>query len=138
MGLSKVDLLNAAAETVGGRGKSYGRPEDNFGRIATHWQQFFINSKGIDVKITPGDVAILFALMKIARLEYDPKHVDSWTDLAGYAACGAEIETADGDDDAPQEPSPSNPLGLSKRYIREMAIRFPVYSEDTAGLNDYA
>lgn len=29
---------------------------------------------------------------KIARLENDPHHHDSWVALAGYAACGAEIE----------------------------------------------
>jgi hypothetical protein len=41
--------------------------------------------------LKPADVAQMMALMKIARLENDPSHLDSWTDLAGYAACGAEI-----------------------------------------------
>lgn len=93
----KARLLDTAKETVSGRGKNYGTPEDNFKRIAHHWEFFLVNSKGSDnvqFSITPGDVAIMMALMKIARLENDPKHADSWIDLAGYAACGAEIETA--------------------------------------------
>ena len=92
--LDKSALLDEAKATVGGRGKSYGTPEDNFARIASHWATFLINAKDVSVDLTPGDVAIMMALMKIARLENDPNHADSWVDLAGYAACGAEIETA--------------------------------------------
>jgi hypothetical protein len=36
------------------------------------------------------DVAAMLALLKIARLQQSPNHRDSWVDLAGYAACGAE------------------------------------------------
>jgi hypothetical protein len=93
-GYTKAALLDAAKETVAGRGKNYGKPEDNFGRIAAHWTVYLKNRHGVAVQITPGDVAALMVLMKIARLEFDPKHADSWVDTAGYAACGAEIETA--------------------------------------------
>jgi hypothetical protein len=93
-GYTKAALLDAAKETVAGRGKNYGKPEENFGRIAAHWEAFFLNKLEHTITITPGDVAIMMALMKIARLEHDPKHADSWVDLAGYAACGAEIEAA--------------------------------------------
>jgi len=31
------------------------------------------------------------ALLKIGRLKSNPIHGDSWVDLAGYAACGAEL-----------------------------------------------
>jgi hypothetical protein len=31
------------------------------------------------------------ALVKIARLANSPDHMDSWIDIAGYAACGGEI-----------------------------------------------
>ena len=89
--MNKQDLLDQAKIAVGDRGLNYGKPEDNFLRIAAHWEQFLLNAKGTDVNITPGDVAIMMALMKIARLEHDPKHMDSWIDLAGYSACGAEI-----------------------------------------------
>jgi Domain of unknown function (DUF6378) len=37
--------------------------------------------------VNPRDCADL----KLARLENQPDHMDSWVDLAGYAACDAEI-----------------------------------------------
>jgi hypothetical protein len=92
---TKQDLLDAAKLAIADRGLNYGRPEDNFARIAAHWNAFLFN-RGIVASggglISPGDVAIMCALLKIARLENDPGHHDSWVDLAGYAACGAEIE----------------------------------------------
>ena len=92
--LTKALLLDTAKETVAGRGRNYGTPEDNFARIANHWEMFLVNRYGSGFSLTPGDVAVMMALMKIARLEHDPRHADSWIDLAGYAACGAEIETS--------------------------------------------
>ncbi|MCK9361748.1 DUF6378 domain-containing protein [Patescibacteria group bacterium] len=92
---TKADLLDAAKLAVGDRGLNYGRPEDNFARIAAHWNAFLAN-RGIVIPggglVSASDVAIMCALLKIARLENDPGHHDSWVDLAGYAACGAEIE----------------------------------------------
>jgi hypothetical protein len=92
---TKADLLDAAKLAVGDRGLNYGRPEDNFARIAAHWNAFLFN-RGIVASggglVSASDVAIMCALLKIARLENDPGHHDSWVDLAGYAACGAEIE----------------------------------------------
>lgn len=91
---TKASLLDAAKAAVADRGLNYGKPEDNFNRIATLWNGHLKNRFG-DVMPTPlltaNDVAQMMALMKIARLENDPSHLDSWTDLAGYAACGAEI-----------------------------------------------
>jgi hypothetical protein len=49
-----------------------------------------------NIRIDTIDVAILMALMKVARLIESPGHEDSWTDLAGYAACGARCAIAEG------------------------------------------
>jgi hypothetical protein len=43
------------------------------------------------VAIDATSVAIMCADLKLARFEHQPDHADSWVDLAGYAACGAEI-----------------------------------------------
>jgi hypothetical protein len=92
---SKHDLLDEAKVATADRGLNYGNPEDNFARIAAHWNAFLAN-RGIVIAggglVSPSDVAVMCALLKIARLENDPSHHDSWVDLAGYAACGAEIE----------------------------------------------
>lgn len=97
-GPTKADILDEAKATVAGRGKSYGTPEDNFGRIALLWNTHLVNSGLFEhavlhhgTGIEASDVAIMMALMKIARLENDPNHHDSWIDIAGYAACGGEL-----------------------------------------------
>ena len=52
--------------------------------IAALWTAY----TGTDV--TPKDVAMMMALLKIARAKAGSKP-DTYVDLAGYAACGAEI-----------------------------------------------
>ena len=87
--MTRKELLAKAANVVTGeRDAQYGGPEDNFERIATLWNAYL----GEPNKLGPEDVAIMMILLKIARLaasEY--KSMDSWVDIAGYAACGAEI-----------------------------------------------
>lgn len=83
--MNRLDTLKAAAECVcGSREEDYGSPEDNFGVIAALWTAY----TGTD--ITPKDVAMMMALLKIARAKAGSKP-DTYIDLAGYAACGAEI-----------------------------------------------
>lgn len=83
--MNRLDTLKAAAECVcGSREEDYGIPEDNFGVIAALWTAY----TGTDV--TPKDVAMMMALLKIARAKAGSKP-DTYVDLAGYAACGAEI-----------------------------------------------
>ena len=83
--MNRLETLKAAAECVcGGREEDYGSPEDNFSVIAALWTAY----TGTDV--TPKDVAMMMALLKIARAKAGSKP-DTYVDLAGYAACGAEI-----------------------------------------------
>ena len=37
----------------------------------------------------------MYVMVKIARLVKTPSHIDSWTDLAGYAGLGGEIGSID-------------------------------------------
>ena len=39
------------------------------------------------------DVAVMMALLKVARIKQNPQHIDNWVDGAGYFACGGEIAT---------------------------------------------
>ena len=83
--MNRLETLKAAAECVcGSREEDYGSPEDNFSVIAALWTAY----TGTDV--TPKDVAMMMALLKIARAKAGSKP-DTYIDLAGYAACGAEI-----------------------------------------------
>lgn len=80
----KIVLDRAMRAVTTTRARQYGTVEDNFGSIARLWEAY------LGVKVTSVDVAAMMALLKIARTKANPKHLDSWVDLAGYAACGAE------------------------------------------------
>ena len=85
---TRESVLDAAKRCVcGDRDKQYGSPEDNFAVIAALWTAY----TGTD--ITPKDVAMMMALLKIARAKAGSKP-DTYIDLAGYAACGGELEAA--------------------------------------------
>ena len=48
-------------------------------------------SRGLLV-IEADDVAAMMALLKIARIATGTAKADNWVDLAGYAACGGELQ----------------------------------------------
>lgn len=87
--MTRKETLQKAEKCVNGdRDLKYGKPENNFKIIATYWEDYL----GRNIK--PADVAVMMCLFKIARLETsDFEDLDSWVDLAGYEACGAEIAT---------------------------------------------
>lgn len=88
--MKRKELLEEAAKiTNGERQDHYGTPEDNFARIADLWNTYLGLSN--DVALKASDVAAMMILLKVARIASDPKHLDSWVDIAGYASCGGEI-----------------------------------------------
>lgn len=91
---TRSDILDMAKRCVcGDREQDYGSPEQNFERIATLWEVYMAGKCcGPDVCILPQDVAVMLALLKIARIASGHAKADNWVDLAGYAACGGEIE----------------------------------------------
>ena len=90
---TRTEILEAAGRCVtGGRDEEYGEPEDSFDLIARLWEPYIraaCVSPSADVTIRPQDVAILMALLKIARAAVNDKP-DNFVDLAGYAACAGE------------------------------------------------
>ena len=88
--MKREDVLNAAKRCVtGDREQDYGSPENNFRTIAGLWNAYL----GAPCCIKPKDVAAMLALLKIARIASGNSKDDNWIDLAGYAACGGELET---------------------------------------------
>ena len=85
--MTRSNILDRAKECVcGQREQDYGSPENNFQLIANLW-----NSYLGDNYISEVDVAMMMALLKIARIRSGNYTADSFIDLAGYAACGGEI-----------------------------------------------
>jgi hypothetical protein len=99
--MKRAEILAAAERCVcGDREQDYGRPEDNFRTIAELWEAYIKGkcvARNVDVGIFPEDVAVMLALLKIARIASGHAKEDNWVDLAGYAACGGEIESGDDD-----------------------------------------
>ena len=86
--MNRANCLKKADECVNGkREQDYGSPESNFSRIAGLWSAY------CGVPFSPMDVAMMMALLKVARISTGTATEDSFVDLAGYAACGCEIAT---------------------------------------------
>lgn len=89
--LNKEEMLDKVKGIVcGDREAKHGNVGDTFGRIATYWTAFMKN-KGCDCEISKEDVAMMMSLFKIARLQGNKFHMDSWEDLIGYAVNGGYI-----------------------------------------------
>ena len=83
--MTRKDCLMAAIDAVcNDRQHTYGKPEDNFKLIADLWSTY------TGAKIGPRDVAVMMILLKTARAK-NSDHDDNFVDIAGYAACAAEI-----------------------------------------------
>ena len=89
--MTRQEVLTAAADCVlRNREADYGTPEQNFQNIASLWNTYIY---AIDHRsLFAHDVAALLALLKIARIASGNGKADNWVDLAGYAACGGELE----------------------------------------------
>lgn len=98
--MTRKEILAAAEKCVcGDREQDYGSPEKNFGIIADLWSTYLYSVGLLDNsdpavynRLMPKDVAAMLALLKIARIASGHAKADNWIDLAGYAACGGEIE----------------------------------------------
>ena len=92
---TRAEILDAAKKIVTGeRERQYGSPEDNFAVIARFWE-VYLNQRCVDAMfgfmLNPDDVAMLMALMKVARIITGTFKGDSYIDACGYLACAAEI-----------------------------------------------
>lgn len=78
------DTINVVC---GERQDQYGSVEDCFSKIAELWSVY------LDEFISPRDVAHMMVLLKVARNMIKTSYCrDNWVDIAGYAACGAEVD----------------------------------------------
>lgn len=96
--MTRSELLHAAEVCVcGQREEDYGTPEDSFRVIGELWETYIkekcVGDPAAEVCIVPEDVAALLALLKIARIATGHGKSDNWVDLAGYAACGGELQS---------------------------------------------
>jgi len=87
--MHRDDVLMAAQELINGdRAAAYGESSDTQQRIATMWSGL------LGVTVEAHQVPLMFIAAKALRASRNASHADSWIDIAGYAALGAEIGTA--------------------------------------------
>lgn len=92
-----ADMLRKSAGIIEERQKSYGPPKRNFANIARLWTGWLVSRYGqvATIALDESDVAVMNNLQKIARLAETPGHEDSWVDIAGYAACGMQVNASE-------------------------------------------
>lgn len=79
-------FLLRVASTIKDRAQTHGDPRRTFEAIARRWSDIF------GVQVTPAQVALALADLKIARLCHDPNNADGALDLAGYATLLALLQ----------------------------------------------
>ena len=103
-----LDVLEEAKDLIyGQRANDYGDAQSNFQRMADLVNPII---KKADGNLTATDMALVMIQVKIARLQETPDHEDSWIDIAGYAALGAQIAIT-GPERPPTAPSKANGKG---------------------------
>jgi len=87
--MERGKILDKAKEIINGaRQDQYGNPENSFDAIAAFWNAYLKNIKG---DLNGYDVAMLMALMKVARMLRAFGHEDSAVDACGYIALANDM-----------------------------------------------
>jgi hypothetical protein len=82
----------------GDRNNQYGPPGKDFNRAAQALTSLGFGKEGRDGSgcevLDDHDVAVIMIVLKLSRIMWSSSKRDSWIDVAGYAACGAEVAGA--------------------------------------------
>lgn len=81
------EILLSATDTIRDRGLTYGHPADNLQHTA------MLLSAYLQTPIHDYQVAGIMLLVKLARTNQTADSIDSWLDMASYAAIGGELAT---------------------------------------------
>jgi len=96
---NETEILGQAKQAVYDRADTHGEPEESFATIAEKWTahiRALLRSDGIDpdgFALDPGAVANMMVDLKTSRNAEGNYTEDNWVDIAGYAECGARLET---------------------------------------------
>jgi hypothetical protein len=85
------EILLTATDTIGQRGLSYGHPADNMQHTA------MLLSAYLQTPIHDYQVAGIMVLVKLARTNQTAQQIDTWVDMASYAAIAGQLATEEND-----------------------------------------
>lgn len=113
--IDPIETLTAAAEALDKGDQEYGNALEV---IAQYWSVYLTNS-GVQVAVDdrgatviqlhPIHVANMMTLFKVGRATLNPAHVDSYVDMAGYAALASSSLVTDEPEETPSEESDNFP-----------------------------
>ena len=83
--MTSWSILGHTAKVLEERRDDYGDPSEQFRAIAERW------SITLGTPVTADQVVLCMIDLKLTRLAYDPRHVDSMVDVIGYAALLKEV-----------------------------------------------
>ena len=86
---TKEFLTRASTLVAGDREKDYGDKVHNHNNIAKLWSAY------LDVEVKAHDVAIMMALLKVARTKFGAPTEDTYVDAAAYMAIAGECKHED-------------------------------------------
>lgn len=83
---TRKNIIEKVAKTIlSDRQDTYGSPENSFQLIAMYWGLY------LGMAIRPDQVADMMELLKVARRQNQPFHLDNYIDSAGYAILAGEL-----------------------------------------------
>lgn len=83
---TRKNIIEKVAKTIlDDRQDTYGSPENSFQLIALYWGLY------LEINIRPDQVADMMELLKVARRQNQPFHLDNYIDSAGYAIIAGEL-----------------------------------------------
>lgn len=89
-------LEDAATIVDGDREQTHGDPGRNLRAIANLWDSYLMARGYSGDGLAEEDVALMMALLKVARLTTNPAHRDSLVDLCGYARLVERVQASRG------------------------------------------
>ncbi len=85
--MKATEALINAIDIMQDRGRIYGHPKINQGRIASRLSNLF------DFPISDSQAALAMVEVKLSRIQETPSHVDSYVDAIAYLAIALELAT---------------------------------------------
>lgn len=85
--MKATEALIHAIDVMQDRGKIYGHPKINQGRIAARLSSLF------DFPVADYEAALAMVEVKLARITETPSHADSYIDAIAYLAIALELHT---------------------------------------------
>lgn len=87
--MKRTDILSMTSDLISGeRANTHGDAVTGFAAISLMWDALDMarGSRARDAE----DVALAMIAVKLVRASANPRHLDNWIDMAGYAALGGE------------------------------------------------